>query len=94
MCSGPLHPTSNMTKLKDEAQKAYERNGLEMRWYGRAWEFMNLVWFNVVGWETRGMDCTHARKLDSAPSCMHRYFLMAMIDDYFDNLKAEPGHDR
>lgn len=32
-CRGPLPPTSNLTKVNNIARVAYEKNGLDMRWY-------------------------------------------------------------
>jgi hypothetical protein len=103
-CRGPLQPSSNLTKLNAVGREAYAQSGLDMRWYGRTWEFLNLFWFQVEGtrgWGSRrhtwgNLDCTHSggpysahgSKLDyTGMSCMHKYFLMAMVDDHFDNIR-------
>ena len=87
-CRGFLPPTGNLTKFNDLGRKFYEQNGLDMQWYGRTWEFINMVWFSVKGtngWGNKGLDCTHGHGAGSAVSNMHKFFLMAMIDDHFDN---------
>jgi hypothetical protein len=84
-CVGPLPPTSNLTKVNNIAKAAYEKNGLDMRWYGRTWEFINMFWFQTKGWGRGGLDCTHGGPSHAGMSCMHKYFLMAMVDDHFDN---------
>ena len=34
------------------------------------------------GWGSRGLDCTHSNQL-SGLYCMYKFFLQAMIDDYY-----------
>ena len=60
-----------------------------MRWYGQVWEFANLFWWQHVGWNSRnGLDCTHSSSSAAVSTpglyCMHRYFLQAMIDGYYE----------
>ena len=91
-CRGFLPPNSNLTKFNDLGRTLYRRYGQDMNWYGQTWEFINLVWYGMSGWHGKGgqLDCTHGdRKLVST---MHKYLLMAMVDNHYD-LLAEEGHD-
>ena len=73
------------TILTIRGLEAYASKGLDMHWYGRTWEFLNLVWFSVkgtsAGWGPKGLDCTHGVRPSAAISQMHKYFLMAMVED-------------
>lgn len=85
-CRGPLPPTSNLTAINRLSREAFEEFGLDMKLYGRTWEFANQFWFNVRNWGDRGIDCTHT-PMGSSMSCVHRYFLMTMVDDHFEDLE-------
>ena len=90
-CRGFLPPNSNLTRFNDFGRSMYRTYGKDMNWYGQTWEFINLVWYGMVGWRGKGgqLDCTHGdRKLVSA---MHKFLLMAMVDNHYD-LLAEEGH--
>jgi hypothetical protein len=86
-CRGPLPPTSRFTQVNDLGRQAFEDLGLDMRFYGRIWEFANQWWWQVQGWGGRGLDCTHSAATSSGMSCVHKYFLMAMVDDHYEDLK-------
>lgn len=91
-CRGFLPPTSNLTQFNQLGRDFYEQNGLDMRWYGRTWEFINMVWFSVkgtMGWGPKGLDCTHGGGSGAAVSNIHKFFLMAMVDDHFDSTGVE-----
>jgi len=82
-CRGFLPPTSELSQFAKLARVQYENNGLDMLYYGRVWEFINLVWFGMKGWTNKGLDCTHG---GGGVSQMHKYFLMAMVDGVFDQM--------
>ena len=82
-CRGPLVPTSKLTEVNQLSYKSFEEKGLDMRFYGRIWEFSNIFWFDTQGWSTKGLDCTHSPH-GSGMSCVHKFFLMAMVDDEYD----------
>ena len=84
-CRGPLPPTSKLKEVNDMSRQSFEDNGLDMKFYGRTWEFANSFWWQVNGWGIKGLDCTHSG--ESGMSCVHKYFLMSMVDDHYDNLE-------
>lgn len=83
-CRGFLPPNSNSSIFNGLGREFYEKYGQDMNLYGRTWEFINLVWYNMKHWNGKGgmLDCTHGGALVSN---MHKYFLMAMVDDHFDD---------
>ena len=87
-CRGPLAPTSNLTATNKMARRKFEALGLDMKFYGRTWEFANQLWFHTNQWGGKGgmLDCTHG---GGGMSCTHRYVLMAMIDDHFEDLEQK-----
>jgi hypothetical protein len=86
-CRGPLPPTSKLTVVNGMARRAFQDSGFDMNFYGRIWEFANLFWWQVKDWKGRGgLDCTHAFPGATGLACIHKYFLMVMVDDYYDNL--------
>ena len=83
-CRGPLPRSSKLKELNDVARLAFEELGLDMAWYGRIWEFANMFWWQTNRYDRNGLDCTHSYAQRGGFYCMHRYFLVAMIDDYYD----------
>jgi hypothetical protein len=83
-CHGFLPPNSNSSIFNGLGRSAYEKYGQDMNLYGRTWEFINLVWYNMKHWNGKGgmLDCTHGY---GQVSQMHKYFIMAMVDNYFDD---------
>jgi len=84
-CRGPLTPASKLKATNQVAREAFQNLGMDMRFYGRIWEFSNQFWWQVNMWGSRGgLDCTHSNG-GSGISCVHKYFLMTMIDDHYEN---------
>jgi hypothetical protein len=88
-CRGPLPPSSKLTYVNSLSKQGFEDNAFDMNFYGRTWEFANSWWFQTAGWKNAriGLDCTHTGA-SSGMSCVHKYFLMAMVDDHFDNIES------
>jgi hypothetical protein len=83
-CKGPIPRGSALKQMIDHSRYAAIEEGFDMRWYGRTWEFSNLFWWQHVGWQgIRGLDCTHSPGATGI-NCMYKYFLQAMIDDFYD----------
>jgi hypothetical protein len=62
-CRGPLPPSSKLTSVNGISRTSFEDNGLDMRFYGRTWEFGNQFWWHVQRWKTgkkAGLDCLHS----------------------------------
>jgi len=76
-CRGPVPRSSLFHKFLGTERTEFRQMGFDMRWYGKTWEFTNLIWWQHVGWMRRGLDCTHGR----GQGLMYKYFLQAMIDD-------------
>ena len=50
-CRGPLPPNSPLKGVVEDIRQIWQDQGLDMRWYGRTFEFSNLFW-----WQTQ--QCT------------------------------------
>jgi len=83
-CAGPIPKTSLYRKFLEAERIQYMEHGFDMRWYGMSWEFTNLFWWQHKAWDSkRGLlDCTHNVQRGGGVS-MYRYFVQAMIDDYY-----------
>lgn len=89
-CRGPLPPQSTLKKVNDLARQGYTDAGLDLKFYGRTWEFANQFWFVVKGWTpTKGLDCTHAKQFGTGLSCVHKYFLQLMVDDHYESMEEQ-----
>lgn len=91
-CRGPLPPNSILKGINQWAQHSFERNGLDMQFYGKTWEFSNQFWWQerMARWDDEGddegkhLDCTHGVSQDTGLTMVHKNFLQAMVDGYFD----------
>ena len=82
-CRGPIPKNTPYRNFIDLDRATFEKAGLDMKWYGRTWEFGNLFWWSHRSWEGKaGLDCTHWMK-GSPGVCIYKYFLQAMIDEYY-----------
>jgi len=81
-CRGPLPPNSKLTYVNSLSAQTFAELGLDMRWYGRIWEFANQFWWGLKMWEGKGgkLDCTHSSD-GHYMYRIHKYFLQAMADD-------------
>jgi len=85
-CKGPIPRGSNFKRINDDSRYAAIQAGFDMRFYGRTWEFTNLFWWQHLNFENRrkgSLDCTHSQN-GSSINYMYKYFLQAMIDDFFE----------
>jgi len=81
-CRGPVPPSSKLTDVDDLVRQRFKDLGHDPGFYLYVWNFVNMMWFTAKGWtEQHGLDCTHSSQ---NYNCVHAYFLMAMIDDFYD----------
>ncbi len=87
-CQGPLPPNSILRTINQWGRRAWEQNGLNMRYYGHTWEFSNQFWWQEQMLRDGGprLDCTHGHSADTGLTMVHKYFLQAMVDGYYDSL--------
>ena len=83
-CRGPLPRSSKLRTINEIARSSFEELGFDMAWYGRIWEFANQFWWQTNRYDRNGLDCTHSHAKHGGYYCVHRYFLQAMIDDYYE----------
>lgn len=85
-CRGPLPPSSMLKQVNHLARKAFVKYGLDMNFYGKTWEFANQFWFQEAMWKRAPMlDCVHSAKIRTGLSCIHKYFVQAMVDGYYES---------
>ncbi len=87
MCRGPLPLNSTLKAINNLSRQAFEELGLDMKFYGRIWEFANHFWWQEMMWRDyafRILDCVHPWNARCGYTCIHKVFLQAMIDNYFE----------
>lgn len=67
-----------------DAKKGPTARGPRLRWL-LLLLLLAVVLLQLPGTPNKGLDCTHG---SGAFIQMHKYFLMAMVDDHYDNLEG------
>ena len=49
-CRGPVPRSSLFQKFLETERTEFRQMGFDMRWYGKTWEFTNLIWWQHIGW--------------------------------------------
>lgn len=91
-CRGPIPRNSRLTqdvhmKARKLWQTALAEGWNQRRWYAPIWEFANQFWWQEIMWSTSAnprLDCLHAFKQKTGLTCLHKYFLQALIDGYYE----------
>jgi len=85
-CVGPLPPNSQLKGVQEMIRQTWIDQNYDIRWYGRIWEFSNMFWWQVKMWDGKGgsLDCTHSSSGSQGTYSTHKFFLQAMINDYFE----------
>jgi hypothetical protein len=87
-----LYPARSLWRtVPQQQQQQQQRDDNEFyyddRWYGRIWEFANQFWWQEIMWSTSAnprLDCLHPYKQKTGLTCVHKYFLQAMVDGYYE----------
>ncbi len=86
-CRGPLPRNSRLKQVNDLSRQAFIKYGLDRNWYGKTWEFHNQFWFQEVMWRNKKspmLDCVHTIRVRTGLTCLHKYFVQAMVDGYYE----------